>query len=151
MLPDRIREHNVPFHSALAQIMQMLLCFNRIITQMPASSAPCLLKFPLDLLLSVEPAVLQRDRNTFGSLIFQQVLCVHFALLNTIDCRSGCALHGKLKAEKAATLLCIYAAKRTICSHLLLKEEWCSKMNCKYGEKDYKALESTFSTLKISQ
>jgi len=41
MLPDRIREHNVPFHSALAQLMQMLLCFNRIITQMPASSAVC--------------------------------------------------------------------------------------------------------------
>lgn len=75
---------------------------------MPASSAPCLLKFPLDLLLLVEPAVLQRDRNTFGPLTFQHDLCVHLALLIIIDCRSECALHSKLKADKEATVPCIY-------------------------------------------
>lgn len=144
MLPDRIREHNVPLHSALAQIMQMLLCFNRIITQMPASSAPCLLKFPLDLLLSVEPANLQRDRNTIGPLIFQHGLCVHLALLIIIDCRSECALHSKLKADKAATEPCIYVAKRTICSHLLLKEEWCRKINCQVQWKILKSPEVDF-------
>lgn len=101
--------------------VQMLVCFNRVITQRTASSAPCLLKFPLDLLLSVEPAVLQRGRNTLGPLSFQHVLCVHLALLIAIDCRSECALHKKLKADEAATVPCIYVARRTICSHLWLK------------------------------
>lgn len=118
---------------------------------MPASSAPCLLKFPLDFLLSVESAVLQRDRNTFGPLIFQHAFCVSLALLTIIDCRSERALHSTLTSDKAATVPRMYVAKRTICSHCLLKEEWCRKMNCKYHEKDYKALKLTFSTLKMSQ
>lgn len=118
---------------------------------MAATSALCLLKLPLDFLLSVEPAVLQRDKNTFGTFIFQNVLCVSLALLTIINCRSELALHSTLTSDKAATVPCMYIANRTICSYCLLKKEWCRKMNCKYSEKDYKALKLTFSTLKMSQ
>lgn len=101
------------FHSMLPQIMQMLLCFNRIITQMPSSSAPCLLKFPVDL-LPVEPGVLQQDRNTFGALLFNMFECAHFPSLIQIDCKSEGALL-KLKADKADTAPCTQVAKRTMC------------------------------------
>lgn len=137
------------FHSMLPQIMQMLLCFNRIITQMPSSSAPCLLKFPVDL-LPVEPGVLQQDRNTFGALLFNMFECAHFPSLIQIDCKSEGALL-KLKADKADTAPCTQVAKRTICSHFLLKEEWGREINCKYSEKHHKALKLAFFTLKISQ
>lgn len=69
---------------------------------MPSSSAPCLLKFPIDLLLPVEPEVPQWDRNTFGALLFNMFECAHFPSLIKIDWRSEGAL---LKLNQAMQTL----------------------------------------------
>lgn len=122
--------------------MQMLLSFNRIITQMPASSTLLLWKFPLDLPLSVQLAALQRDRNTLGLPEFHQDFCMR--LLITTAC--GSALH-RTRSRRGVTVPCVFAAKRTIWSHLLLKKEWCRKMNHEFMEKDYKGLMLLFINL----
>lgn len=85
---------------------------------MPSSSAPCLLKFPIDLLLPVEPGVLQRDRNTFGALLFNMFECAHFPSLIKIDWRSEGAL---LKLNQAM---------QTLSHELMLLKEQSAEISC---------------------
>lgn len=118
---------------------------------MPASSTLLVWKFPLDFVkipLSVQLAVLQRDRNTPGLPDFHHDFCVR--LLMTTD-GASVLLH-RTGSRRGVTAPCVFAAKRTIWSHLLLKEEWCREMNHEFTEKRLQRINVALHKLKwISQ